>query len=138
MQSAEEKRAKVQAHKVLYRTRHRKRLAEKQKEWTKNNPRKATESVIKAKYGITLDEYEAKLASQDNKCALCGKFEVIKGRRLAIDHSHETGQIRDLLCSLCNKGLGLFQEDPTILLKAVEYLRKWGIVIVPPETVGSP
>ncbi len=126
------KMAKIQAGKASYRKRNRSRLNEEQKQWAKENPDKV-KTLSLAKYGITLAEYEAKLTAQNHLCAVCGKPEVIKERRLAVDHNHKTGQVRDLLCSLCNKGIGSLQEDPALLLKAIEYLEKWGIVVIPNE-----
>ncbi len=71
-------------------------------------------------YGINLAEYEALLAKQDGKCAICGgKDEWFS---LAVDHCHGTGRIRGLLCSQCNRGLGLFKDNPEHLKRAAEYL----------------
>lgn len=78
--------------------------------------------------GLTVDEYLAKIAEQNNLCAICGEPErrpdkaSRKIKALAVDHDHETGQIRGLLCSACNTGLGLFQDDPELLAKAADYL----------------
>ena len=73
-------------------------------------------------------EYERKFREQAGLCAICCKPEPINGRRLADDHDHETGKRRGLLCSLCNCGIGLLQDDPSILLKAVVYLNLHGKV----------
>lgn len=78
---------------------------------------------LKRLFGMTLEEYEQKAAKQDNVCAICGGL-CKSGKRLAVDHNHTTGKIRDLLCGNCNGGLGKFQDDPELLLKAAEYLRK--------------
>lgn len=73
-------------------------------------------------------EYRRKFEEQNGLCAICNKPEPIKGRRLADDHDHETGKRRGLLCSLCNCGIGLLQDDPSLLLKAVAYLNLHGKV----------
>ncbi len=81
-------------------------------------------------YGITLEQYEAMYKEQNGLCAICQKPErhvVIKGgriRRLAVDHDHSTNQVRQLLCTSCNHGIGLFEEDILRLLSAIEYLKK--------------
>jgi hypothetical protein len=73
---------------------------------------------------ISYDQYQEMLEKQYGKCAICGIHQDDLSQALAVDHDHETGQVRGLLCSKCNKGLGLFQEDCLNLEKAVEYLKK--------------
>lgn len=68
------------------------------------------------------------IALQGNKCAICGSEETDKRRgklrALAVDHDHETGKVRGLLCGACNKGIGLLKDDAEILRKAAAYLDK--------------
>lgn len=74
-------------------------------------------------YGITVAEYDAMLRAQRGGCAICGT--TVVGRRRVhwcIDHDHETGEVRGLLCSLCNTGVGSLGDDPVLLRKAVDYL----------------
>ena len=74
------------------------------------------------KYGLTLKQYESVLADQGGVCAVCKKR---KGKyRLHVDHCHTTGKIRGILCSWCNAGMGQFQDDPELLMKAIAYLQK--------------
>ena len=75
------------------------------------------------KYGVTRAEYERRAEAQGYVCALCGEPERVQ-QRLLIDHDHETGKVRDLLCHLCNVGLGNFRDDPRLLDRAKEYLKK--------------
>jgi hypothetical protein len=93
--------------------------------YRKNSARVAN-NTLKRKFGITLEEYDRRLEEQNFGCAICGQPETstYKGtvRRLAVDHDHETGEIRGLLCGSCNSGIGLLKEDPEILLAAVDYL----------------
>jgi len=77
-----------------------------------------------AKFGITLADYDEMLEEQINGCAICGRTPEENGQRLAVDHDHDTGKIRGLLCTRCNSGLGFFQDDLTLLLIAVEYLKE--------------
>jgi hypothetical protein len=61
------------------------------------------------RYGITIEEYDALIIKQDNKCGICNKPFTGKGKRLSIDHVHdETKRIRGLLCGKCNSAIGLF------------------------------
>lgn len=82
---------------------------------------------LRKKYGLEVDEYEALLDSQDRKCAICGKQDGGKGARqsrdrLCVDHDHDTGAIRAMLCNNCNAGIGYLADDPTRLLDAMLYL----------------
>jgi hypothetical protein len=70
--------------------------------------------------GITAEDYDSRLAGQNGGCAICHTAPTTK--LLAIDHNHETGVIRGLLCSNCNTGLGLFKDNPTLLQAALTYL----------------
>ena len=73
-------------------------------------------------YGITLAEYDAMLEAQGGVCAICGMTPEENKARLSVDHDHETREIRGLLCSGCNWGLGMFRDNPNHLYSAVEYL----------------
>lgn len=68
------------------------------------------------------EEYEALLEKQNNVCAICGITAEEIGRKLVVDHNHETLQVRGLLCWRCNSGLGFFQDNQTHLAIAIEYL----------------
>jgi hypothetical protein len=87
---------------------------------------------LKKKFGITAQEYEHLFTVQNGCCAICGKQEVSilngKVKRLSVDHDHQSGEIRGLLCSNCNTALGLFQDNITILKQAIDYLRLHGCV----------
>jgi hypothetical protein len=74
-------------------------------------------------FGLTEEAYDSILAKQGSGCAICGAKEGWKGKRLAVDHDHETGAVRGLLCDRCNTAIGKFEDSPELLLRAVEYLR---------------
>ena len=90
------------------------------------NPDYHKSMFLKRTYGITIERYNEMLAAQDGVCAICAKPESneIRGKvvSLAVDHCHKTGAIRALLCSNCNRGLGLFNDDPELLAKAQRYV----------------
>lgn len=75
---------------------------------------------LKRLYGITLDDYQVLLDEQGGVCAICKRTRGI--RKLHVDHDHDTGIVRGLLCHACNTALGLLGEDPAILSAALEYL----------------
>jgi len=83
------------------------------------------DGILRRNFGITLEEYNSMYELQDGLCAICKKTDEVEGRRLAVDHNHETGQIRALLCGSCNRGLGLFKEDIDSLSKAIDYLKEY-------------
>ena len=83
------------------------------------------DAIIRRTYGITLEEYDAKLEEQGGVCEICGKPDEVEGRRMAIDHDHDTGAVRGLLCGTCNRGLGSFMDDIETLKKATAYLIKY-------------
>lgn len=79
--------------------------------------------MLKKKFGITIEEYERMSMEQKGKCAIC-LLPQRDGRRLAVDHCHNTKKIRGLLCDNCNQSLGKFKEDPDRFIAAANYLRK--------------
>lgn len=79
-------------------------------------------SQLKSDFGITLDQYNQLLKLQDNCCAICKLPDSLNS--LAVDHNHETNQIRGLLCRKCNLGLGLFKDSVELLDKARLYLQE--------------
>ena len=80
----------------------------------------------KRKLGISEDKLDELSLKQNGKCAICGRKQPETGshryKSLAVDHCHETGKIRGLLCNNCNRALGLFQDSPELLCRAAEYL----------------
>jgi hypothetical protein len=83
-------------------------------------------------YGITLIAYEARLAEQQGVCAVCGKAEGVFGRhgeikKLAVDHNHITGEVRDLLCDVCNRTIGMLETGRASMAQLGEYIARWAI-----------
>jgi hypothetical protein len=88
------------------------------------NARKtAREWRLKKYYGISSKDYEILLENQEYKCYICGHPHKEKDK-LVVDHNHLTGNVRGLLCHNCNRGLGVFKDDKTLLEKAIKYLEK--------------
>lgn len=74
---------------------------------------------LMARYGLTHDDIEAMLDTQKGECPIC--FKDIR-KCWNVDHNHETGKVRKLLCPNCNKALGLFRDDPEVVARAAQYL----------------
>lgn len=91
------------------------------------NPAKTAADGRKSKlrnlYGLSVADYEALYRDQGGVCAFCGG--VPRERRLAIDHDHETGLPRGLLCLRCNTMLGCAQDRPDRLRKGADYIEAW-------------
>jgi hypothetical protein len=82
-------------------------------------------SKLKTMYGLTPEEYDAMLSAQGGGCAICGGTDINGyGKRLAVDHCHDTGRVRGILCGKCNRGIGCFDHDPERLAAAVAFLEK--------------
>lgn len=98
------------------------------RDWRKNNREKdraySRKAKIKSKYNLSIESYNNMLAQQNHSCAICGISQDDLKVNLFIDHNHNTGKVRQLLCNKCNSLLGYSLEREDILLKAIEYLRK--------------
>lgn len=83
---------------------------------------------LKYLYGMTINEYTELLKKQNSLCAVCENKETVinhkseKLQKLSVDHDHVTGKVRGLLCTACNKALGLLNDNPEVLKKAYDYL----------------
>jgi hypothetical protein len=112
-----------------YRLRHPDRARAAQLKWRRANAEYNRERQrpyhLKYKYGITVEEYEVLLETQNHRCAICntdspsGKWKVF-----AVDHCHDTGEVRGLLCNECNRGMGLLGDDHKRLEAASAYLKR--------------
>ncbi len=94
--------------------------------WAKDHPEEtrkiARKSRLKLEFGMTVEEYDALLEFQKGVCKLCGVAPTAK--RLAVDHCHETGRIRGLLCFMCNRNLiGLIERKGINPEEIVNYMR---------------
>lgn len=104
--------------------------------WLKNHPERARYHVRKAtlkKHGITPEQYEEMWNEQEGRCAnpRCGAWFEMRAadfrNALHVDHDHETGEVRALLCASCNAALGRAKDDVERLLGLVEYLAMFGL-----------
>ena len=111
----------------------------KQEETKRNCPygrikihHKSRKTRLRKLYGMTIADYDIMLHSQNGLCAICGKPETAKRhdkhngeiRDMAVDHCHETGKVRGLLCCNCNQGIGKLGDNIQTLKNAIAYLEK--------------
>lgn len=116
-------------------------LRRRRSEWTPEQrereaarSRATARSKRLAKYGLTADDYDRLVAAQAGVCAICERPErlVQPNRRdgdesLAVDHDHDTGRVRGLLCMTCNTAIGKLGDDPALLRRAADYLERAGL-----------
>ena len=118
---------KVAAQNKAYREANKEKAAVQQKAWKEANKEQIRDQGLQKKYGITLADYEDMLEAQDGHCAICPKTPAEEHHSvLHVDHNHETGEVRGLLCNSCNKGLGHLGDSTEILTSALQYLLKKG------------
>lgn len=122
---------KVREAKRKCREKNRAKYRASERAWKLRNPEKAKRYLLNQqvkRYGITGDDYRQMLVEQEDRCAICNRHRQEFSRRFHVDHDHDTGVVRCLLCGDCNSGLGLFQEKPELLEMAAQYLRRFGRV----------
>lgn len=95
------------------------------REWARRNRHKYKDYAVSRKYGVPRGTFDRMRSEQPN-CAICGIVfdDSHQSTRACVDHSHETGAVRDLLCAKCNSGLGYFRDAPDLLKAAADYLIK--------------
>lgn len=120
--SDEEKRRKAAEYQREYRLANKERLSEYKRE--RHKRRKHLESARSRMrlYGITQDQFDSLLAAQDHSCAVCRTQDPGKRGTFFVDHCHASGAVRGLLCLQCNVVLGMSQDNPDTLRRAISYL----------------
>ena len=83
-------------------------------------------SNLKYRYGITEKDFDDMYSAQKGRCAICNEK-----KPLVVDHDHDTGEVRGLLCNTCNSGMGKLMDNMLLLARALKYL------LVPPRKVHS-
>lgn len=90
---------------------------EQRRRWAKTQ----RDAKLKREYGITQQDYDAMMRAQCSTCAIC--YESLIRVRAHIDHDHDTGKVRAILCSACNRGIGYLRDSPEIVRRAALYLK---------------
>jgi len=98
------------------------RASEQARGKTPRRQRSHRARILRVKYGITREQYDLLCESQGGRCAVCTTTTPGGRGAWAVDHDHRTGKVRGLLCTKCNTGIGLFDDDPVRLRAAIKYL----------------
>ena len=120
-----ENKEKLLEQRKEYYSENKDKILEYKKEYYSENKDRKKCLYLQRTYGITLDEYNQMFTDQNGCCAVCGKHEKEHTKALSVDHDHETGEVRELLCHACNTSFGLLQEDPEIILSLLAYARRY-------------
>lgn len=125
-----------------YRFKNRDKMNKNRKEWGINNRPKVNANVrkyrtkhiaydkqrkesywLKWKYGITVDQKSKMIFDQNGRCGCCGELFENEAKKIAVDHCHDTGTIRKILCNKCNFAIGLIDESVEKAQKILEYIK---------------
>jgi len=134
---------KIKASRKIYNATHKEELKRRKAEYLSNpenleksrvyarqyhhkNPQRSRDRLFK-KYGITAQQYDEILQNQNGCCAIFGTVKNGERMNFVIDHNHETGKVRGLLCTQCNAGIGNFKENLFSLSNAATYLESFNV-----------
>lgn len=124
-------RDKLRKDSLEYNKTHREQVLTNRRKWRANNPDKLKEEKLKARFGMTLNQFNDLIRQQNNCCGICGeKFDEIpnSAKCPCVDHDHdpEVKKIRGLLCHTCNSGIGGLHDDPILIEKAIAWIKNSG------------
>ncbi len=97
---------------------------DRSQKYYQENKHKMKDSYLRKLYNISMEEYLNLLEKQGGVCAICRTVGTAK-RAMHVDHDHETGAVRAILCHGCNSGLGAFKDSPHLLRLAAEYVEEF-------------
>lgn len=103
-----------------YYHKHKEEHKERRKEYARTHKRQSKSYKLLLYYGINIEQHEEMYRKQEGKCATCGIYQD----SLVVDHNHQTGKVRKLLCKKCNLALGYVNDDPDILRNMIAYLKR--------------
>lgn len=139
-------RQATETQNAVYRSECKECSSVRARQWFADNSDRANDNRrrwnLQKTYGLSVTQYNALMRKQGGVCAVCGKSELSEhGRtgkqfRLAVDHCHRTGAIRGLLCQKCNRAIGLLDDSPALMRKAISYLLRAQKELAGEETPG--
>ena len=120
----EKNKEKIKARHKAYYENNKEKISVKQKAYREKNKDRERNSQLRRNFGISLHEYNLMLTEQKGKCACCGIHQNELTINFAVDHDHDTGLIRGLLCGICNTAIGKLGDNIEGLMRALNYLEK--------------
>jgi hypothetical protein len=115
----EERQRRIEQKRARYATKGDEICKQERDRQAKLDPASKTSAKRMKRYKISQQQYDEMFRQQNGLCALCAEKPPVD-----IDHCHDAGHVRGLLCRPCNLGLGMFKDSPELLLKAIDYLKK--------------
>jgi Recombination endonuclease VII len=109
---------KTQARSLYQRTKEKRRAQCRALYHKTKNPLKQKAKALRLRWGLTLEQLDYYIKLRESRCDICKQTD-----KLVIDHDHLKGNIRGFLCGKCNKGIGLLQDNVSILCHAILYLQ---------------
>lgn len=117
-------RDEILARGKKYREENKEVIKERSKDYTARSVDKRKDYHLKKHFNMSLNDYNLMLQSQNQSCLICLRHESEFKKKLAVDHCHQTGKVRGILCHGCNKSLGSLQDSIENLQRAINYLNK--------------
>lgn len=121
----QEHKEEVAEYKRIYNETHKDRRIGEGKRYYHKHREEEGYRGLRNLYNITKEQYDEMFMKQNGCCAICGIHHTLLTKKLYVDHNHDTGELRGLLCNKCNLGLGIFGDDVSLLQKATDYLNKF-------------
>ena len=120
-------RKRANAVRRKYYISNKEKILKKNRQKYAENPNYFKDIDLKKVYGITLEQYDQMLNTQNHACAICKKHKNEFAKALAVDHCHDTGKVRGLLCTNCNRALGNLKDSIDSAINAVAYLKAYNL-----------
>lgn len=119
----EKNKERIAEYQRSYRAANKESLGAKAQAYRDSNKEARRDYDLQRAYGLTAAQYDALMDCQGGKCAMCGVAAAGGKGRLHVDHCHDKGHVRGLLCHGCNTGIGLLKHDVSLLSSAITYLK---------------
>lgn len=113
---------RIDIHNKSYHENNKDKIKARKKIWCAGRKEESRAYGLRYHYNLTIDDYNEMLISQSNSCAICKIEKDNLPVRLCVDHNHVSLKVRGLLCNNCNKSIGLFNDEPDRIMKAIKYI----------------